>query len=194
MSYWGAFWEIRNFLRGSSFALHLNCNRDKRKSWKVFDECSSQPDGSFCIRLSPSLEWQLAWPPGPLQTFRVCCWIKPCLRARLRIFFNSLVIPRGNPGRELEGPRGGGGAVLDGAPLHGGPGFGRRRPGWRVARSCGRKEKVEDCRFQRSPIFRARSDDDRKGETPAGWWMRDSRNFFRTEQETNCLVTVEWGK
>ena len=90
---------------------------------------------------------------------------KPCLLAR--ILLNSLVILRGNPGRELEGPRGGGGAVLDGAPLHGGPGFGRRRPGRRVARSCGGKEKVEDCRFQRSPIFRARSDDDRKGETPA---------------------------
>ena len=33
----------------------------------------------------------------------------------------------------------------------------------------GRKKlMIADCRFQRSPIFRARSDDDRKGETPAG--------------------------
>ena len=74
------------------------------------------------------------------------------MSARLRIFLNSLVIPRGNPGRELEGPSRRGGAILDGTPLHGGPGFGRRRPGRRVARSCGRKEKVEDCRLQISAL------------------------------------------
>ena len=173
---------LRNFLGPP----HLHC------IWTAF-KTKGNPGKLLMNSLPNQMGHSVAWVTVLMAARRTT---KPCLRLRARIFFNSLVIPRGNPGRQLEGPRGGGGAVLDGAPrvilaLHGGGvGFGGRRPGRRIARSCGRKEKVEDCRFRRSsvawqsPELGARMIERGDSRWWVRAWVRDLRNFH-SEQETN---------